>query len=88
MPGQRCKGERLDEPLRSVRHHDMDIERLALQFPNQLRCLVRGNAAGNADRNLHRTSDCCRLRRADRVRWSCARQRLRLHCTASYEACL
>ena len=53
MAGKRCKGKRLDEFARCGRHHYVHLKGLALQCAHQFRRLVRGNSAGDADRDSH-----------------------------------
>ena len=53
VAGERGEGERLHEAARGLGHHHVDIERLALQRAHQFRRFVRGNSAGDADRDSH-----------------------------------
>ena len=55
--GERGKGERLDESLRPFRHHNVDVQCLALQLSNKLRRFVGSDATGDPDCDLHRTPD-------------------------------
>jgi len=53
VPGERGKGERLDEFLRRCRHHHVHFHRLALQGAHQFGRFVRGDASGDAHGDSH-----------------------------------
>ncbi len=57
VAGDAGKRQGSDEMLRGCGHRDVNVERLLLQSAHQFRCLVRGDAAGNANHDFH-ASDC------------------------------
>src|ERR1700734_3891854 len=57
MAGERGKGQRGDELLGRFRHHDVHIQRLALQGSHQFGRFISGNAPRDTDSDLH-SVDC------------------------------
>ena len=53
VSGERGEGERLNELFRRLGHDHVNIESMLLQGADQLCCLVGGDAAGDANRDLH-----------------------------------
>src|SRR6476620_1407267 len=52
LSGYSLEGQRRHELLRAARHHDLYVGPTIDETPYEIRALVRGDAAGNAEQNL------------------------------------